>query len=98
MDKEFEIIRIECLKPEQKEYKRVIRFCTIFGILSALVSIVTIDSIVNHTYTDNTLKNVIQAIAFASVPSMIITFILDALEIKEYREFKKENKELLMKK
>lgn len=98
MKEKYDVIKIECLKNEDKEYKKVIRFCTIFGILSALVSVITVDSIINYNNIDSVKNNVLYAIAFASIPSTIITFILDGLEIKEYRHFKKENKELLMKK
>ena len=75
-------------------------FCTIFGILNILISILSIKIISNDNIlieNDNTENKLLFALAIATTSSALLTFALDGLEINEYRKFKKGNKELLMK-
>jgi len=75
----FEILKIE-------KHKKNIRFYTILGLLNLLISILLIDIIIKYDNCEDNKYKMLYALVCAFVPSSILTFILDVLEIKDYKK------------
>ena len=101
MDKEFEILRIESIKEEDKIFKNNILVANIICALGTVLSIYTWSNIIKYNIpitTHNNLNKILYLFGIAGVPISILSGILSVTEMKDYNEFKKENKELLKRK
>ena len=96
MDNEFDIVKIEKVKHEDKEYKKNIKICGILGIITTLISLISLK--INGIIINN---GEVKDIAVYGICLLPVSFIIlghSVIEIVKYNKFKKENEKILKKK